>query len=132
MKIKNESGMLKEAFELIKNANLGEFASKGAFLFFPFEIADKIEERETGVILVETKTEGSKNFVKSGFVVSMDSDLPLIGYAAIEYAIKLDIETHIGLFPNQKQSLNKKKLDILKEYDCYLVRDQQLLTTFKF
>jgi hypothetical protein len=132
MKIKNEASELKELFDLIGKANLNQIAEGKSGIFFPFEIADKIEERETGVILLENKTEGSKNFVKSGFLVSSLSDEPTVSYVSIEYAVKLDIETHLTLFPNQKQLLNKKKLDILKKYDCYLVREQQVLASFKF
>jgi hypothetical protein len=130
MKIKNESSALKEAFSFISNTNFGEITGGNSVLFFPFEIQDKIEERETGVILVEMKTEGSKNFVKPGFLVS-EAGIN-IAYVSTEYSIKLDLETHFELFPNQKQSLNKKKLDIVKQYDCFLVRDVQVLAMFKF
>jgi hypothetical protein len=131
MKIKNEASALKEAFSIIKDANLGEITGGSSVLFFPFEIDQKVEERETGVILVEMKTEGSKNLVKPGFLIGPSFE-PEIAYVTTEYSIPIDIETHLGLFPNQKQSLNKKRLEVLKTYECSLIRSQQVLATFKF
>ena len=129
MKIKKDS--LKEAFAIIKEANFGDLVGGNSILFFPFDIEEKVKEREGGIILVETAQEGSRSFVKSGFVVGYE-DGPQIGYLSTEYAVKLDLETHFDLFSHQKQPLNKKKLDTLKQYDCFLVKDVQILALFKF
>lgn len=132
MRIKNEASELREFHALLSKANLGEFVSDESALFFPFEIGDKVEEKESGVILLETKTEGSKNFVKPGFLVTALSGEPVVAYVTTEYAVKLDIETHLSLFPNSKQGLNKKKLEALTGLDCFLVKRQQILASFKF
>jgi len=131
MKIKNEATALREAYSIIRDANLGEITGGSSVLFFPFEIEQKVQEKESGIILVEMKVEGSKNLVKPGFLVGPNLE-PEIAYVTTEYSIGIDIETHLGLFPNQKQSLNKKKLEVLKTYECSLIRSQQVLATFKF
>jgi hypothetical protein len=82
---------LKKAYALINESGLMTMAPTKGVLFFPAEAPERVHERETGVILVETRKEGSAALVKPGLIVTIaeKQNVPsiLFGYASVEYGV---------------------------------------------
>jgi len=134
MKIQKEK--MKEIYDLILRSDLMTVAGKSQ-LFFPVDSGERVEETSDGLLLLEVKKEGSFNLVKPGFITVNFADengkiatsLEL-GYVSTEYSVPFDIiEYHEFL---RKSKLGKKEIQRLAQYDCFLVRKENIVAEFKY
>jgi len=128
---------IKEVFDLLSRSELSESENGKAFLFFPFEQKEKVEETDNGVILLEANDNkyGSKKLVKPGFMITKGRvflDNPLVAYVSDEYSIPFDLKEHMEEFSFIQNELTKEEKEKLYSLDCLLVRDVQVIATFKY
>jgi hypothetical protein len=135
MKIKKEH--IKEISDLLSRSGLSQSNDGKAFLFFPFEQKEKIEETESGVVLLEANDNkyGSKKLVKSGFIIDetgIFSNSPSVAYVSDEYSIPFSLREHMEEFCFVENELTPDEKERLYGLDCLLVREQQVLAAFKY
>jgi hypothetical protein len=130
MKIKNDIENLKRVFNVLKKLELSSLTENS--LFFPFEIKEKVEERETGIILTEIKSDGHKKFISSGFVIDPFSETPLIAYVSTEYSVEISLWDHINMFKDKVSKLSNEERELVSSIDCLIVKSSQILAKFKF
>jgi len=130
MKIKREN--IKDVYDLLCRSKLQESLNGTAYLFFPFEVVEKVEETDAGVILLEANENkyGSKKLVKVGFLIK--SDEPIIAYVSDEYSIPFDTEQYIEYFSRTQPDLTVEEKDELYNLECLLVRSAQAVSMFKY
>jgi hypothetical protein len=135
MKIKKED--IREIFGLLSRSGLSHSNDGKAFLFFPFEQKEKIEETESGVVLLEANDNkyGSKKLVKPGFIIDetgVFSDGPSVAYVSDEYSVPFSLKEHMEEFCFVENELTPEEKERLYSLDCLLVREQQVLAAFKY
>jgi hypothetical protein len=130
MKIKNHEENLKKAFDLLKKLELSSLNESS--LFFPIESEGKIEERESGVILTDIKSDGFHKLVVPGFIIDPYNDTPLLAYVSTEYSIKIDVLEHVKMFKSKFSKLNQDEKELLSNIDCIVAKSSQVILKFKF
>jgi len=98
-------------------------------LFFPFDAKEISDEKDTGVILLETKKEGYAKFIIPGITLySLGQVYPKLSYATIEYAINFDLEQHIRYLSSTV--FTEDEIKFLSQYECLMIPKQQVLLSF--
>jgi hypothetical protein len=128
MRIKKEE-MLKIREILSKLELSPSYNEEKSTLFFPLDSEEIAEERDTGVVLLETKKEGFVRFIKPGITLfSLGQVYTKLSYATIEYAIPFKLEQHISYFPTNP--FNEEELKYLSQFECLMIPKQQVLLSF--
>jgi len=130
MKIKHEE--IKQFRDLMKKFTLSpSYNEEKSALFFPIDAEEPAEERDTGVVLLETRKEGFVKFVRPGVTLySLGEIYTKISYATIEYAIPFNLEQHIRMF--SENPFTEEELKFLSQYECLMLPKQQVLLSFDF
>jgi hypothetical protein len=132
-----EESKIQEYYDLILKSDLAQMNSTKATLFFPLFQEEAVDQTEEGLILLEAKKTGSIKFIRPGFILATYEDDDKnevkrldLAYVTTEYATLFNIKDHYRYL---KAPVLKKK-DILKlsELECYLVRNETILGTFKY
>jgi hypothetical protein len=133
MKIKKEE--IENFASVISKLELpSNYKDQKAMLFFPIEEEGVKEERDTGVILLETKKEGFAKFIIPGLSLAVgsnfESTLVHLSYATVEYKIPFSVKNHVSYI--QESKFTEDELKYIDEHECYLVPVQQMLINFNY
>jgi hypothetical protein len=132
-----EEKTIKEYHNLILKSELTNMNMIKATLFFPVLQGEEIDETDEGIILLEAKKTGAIKYVRPGFILADYLDeagntvkkLDL-AYVTTEYATPFNIKDHYKFLSGT--NLKKKELEKLEDLECYLIRNETILGTFKY
>ena len=132
-----EEKKLQLYYDLILASELANMNSTKATLFFPIKQEEALDQTEEGLILLEAKKTGSIKFIRPGFVLATYLDdegnevkrLDL-AYVTTEYATAFNIRDHYKYL--RSTIIKKKDLEKLQDLECYLIRNETILGTFKY
>jgi hypothetical protein len=120
--------------EALGESGLMTMVSTKGVLFFPIDTPEKVSESDTGVILLETKKEGSAALVKPGLIVSMgDRDkIPsvLFGYATTEYAAHFEVADYHSI-TGDKGFLSEEQISELNDLECFMLKKESVMVAFE-
>ena len=125
---------------LLSKGKLFEVANcTTATLFFPIDVPERqqINSPEASDIILLEKTEktGASKFVKPGLIVQKidDNYEILLAYVSTEYLIPFSLAEYFSLAsPKVKAAkLKRKEEEVLLNLDCFIVRSNQVVITFK-
>jgi hypothetical protein len=125
MKLKRED--IKKTVRSIKLSPLTTMNSLRGVIFIPFEVEEVVEEKGNGVILMETKKEGSKTFVKPGLIIRSGGDVR-VAYVSTEYAAPFNFKSFVGYVG--KQESPRRTINNLSGLDFLIVREDYVLVEF--
>jgi hypothetical protein len=133
MKIKKED--LQKFKDILKDFKLPEnYKDQKAKLFFPIEASETVEDRDTGLILLEVKKEGFAKLVQPGLTLipgKSERHFPaqaVVAYATTEYKVPFNFKEHIKLM--NLKSISEDNVDFINDHECYLLANQQILIEF--
>jgi hypothetical protein len=131
MKLKRED--IKKTVRSIKASPFREIVNGRGTVFVPFEVEENIEEKGNGIVLMETKKEGSRTFVKPGLLIRRGKDgeevSVTVAYVSTEYAAPFNFKMFIKYVG--KQDSPRRAINNLSSLDYLLVREDYILTEFK-
>ena len=118
---------IKKAIKLLKKIPYNPTDKNKSFLFLPIE--PKKIENDAFVLDVKT-SKGAASCLKAGLIIDKDENETVIrlGYAQTEYATKLDLDDYLDL---QDHKYNKKDLEEVCTYDCFILRQEYLVGLFE-
>jgi hypothetical protein len=133
MKIKIQD--ISKFTEILKKFKMpSDYNQQKAQLFFPIDSETTTEDRDTGVILLETKKDGFAKLVQPGLVFGVEhkknTDVHT-AYATLEYKIPFSISEYVNVVV-QDEFITNEELKFINEHECYLVPAQQILINFNF
>lgn len=119
-------------YKLISKIPFSKVSGEYTFCF-TIEDDKKVLLSEGGLIIGNPKKEqGYSALVKPCFTFANEHDEEIrFSYATTEYAIPFDIEKYIDaqFFPVK---LKKKEMEELKELNCYLISEKNILVSFPY
>lgn len=98
-------------------------------IFFPIEVEKTVEVDNFQLSLRDTN-EGASSLTKAGLVIVGDREDNLevsLGYATTEYAPKFDF---LGLAELLGTKYSKKEIEILRDLECFLIKNEYILEIF--
>jgi hypothetical protein len=132
-----EEKTIREYHDLILKSELTNMNILKATLFFPVLQGEEIDKTDEGVILLEAKKTGAIKYIRPGFILAeyTDNAGDIIkkldfAYVTTEYATPFNIKDHYKFL--SRTSLKRKELEKLVDLECYLVRNETILGTFKY
>jgi hypothetical protein len=130
MRIKHEE--MSKFKEIITKLELSpSYNEEKSALFFPLDADVVNEEKDTGIILLETKKEGFIKFVLPGFTLySLGQIYTKLSYATVEYAIPFNLEQHIRYL--SQHPFTEEEIAWLCQYECVMIPKQQVLLSFDY
>jgi len=129
MEIKQEEML--EYIKILKKVNYNPVKKGKAVIFFPVESSSVVQTSGT-MMLLEKKETGSAVYTRFGLVLESDGlnkdTIVAVGYATIEYSVKIKFEEYIDIFG--ANGLSKKERAKLNGITALLVRDESLLSEY--
>lgn len=125
---------IKKATKLLEKLNFIPTKKNKSTLFFPISYK-KLVEDDGFSLEKKNESKGSSIYSTPGLLVDTEINVKekletvvRLGYAQIEYSPTIDIEIFAEL-TNSK--LSKKDIEYLKDFECYLVKDDYILLSLE-
>lgn len=119
---------------ILRESSLMTMVNTKGVLFFPVDAPEKVSQSETGVILIETRKEGSAALVKPGLILSIGEkeDIPTVffGYATTEYAVQFDVSEYHEI-TGDIGFLSEEELAEINDTECLMVKKDSIMSAFE-